>query len=45
MSRNPLLYLTEILDAIRAVQSYTHGMPLDEFVRDERTLDACIRRF
>ena len=45
MSRNPFLYLSELLDGIRAVQSYTHGMPLEEFVRDEKTLDACIRRF
>lgn len=45
MSRNPLLYLTELLEGICAIQSYAGGMTLDEFVRDGKTLDACIRRF
>jgi uncharacterized protein with HEPN domain len=45
MSRNPLLYLQELLDGIRAIRSYVEGMTADEFVRDEKTLDACIRRF
>jgi len=45
MSRNPLLYLSELFDGIRAIQSYAEGMTIDEFVRDPKTLDACIRRF
>jgi uncharacterized protein with HEPN domain len=45
MSRNPLLYLQELLDGIRAILSYVEGMTEEEFVRDEKTLDACIRRF
>jgi uncharacterized protein with HEPN domain len=36
------LRITDILDAIVAVQSYTAGMDYDEFVRDRRTVDAVL---
>ena len=37
------LRITDILDAIAAIQSYTKGMNLQAFQRDQRTIDAVIR--
>jgi len=45
MSRNPHLYLQEVLEGILAINSYTEGLSEDEFIHDQKTLDACIRRF
>ena len=37
MSRDPLLYLQEIIDAIAYIRSFTHGMSQDAFVADRKT--------
>ena len=44
-SRDPLLRIQDILDAIAKIQRYTQGMTLDVFSADEKTVDAVIRNF
>lgn len=43
MSRDYKLYLADILEAIRKVESYTQGLSLLEFSRDEMRVDAVMR--
>ena len=40
MSRKLSLYLTDILNSIDNIQSYTAGLSYDELTEDQRTLDA-----
>lgn len=35
----------DILKAIEAIRSYTHGMSYEEFVADRKTVDAVVRNF
>ena len=44
-SRDPLLRIQDILDAITKIQRYTQGMTLEIFSADEKTVDAVIRNF
>lgn len=41
--RDWLFRLSDILDAIHAVQEYTADMSFDDFVADRKTVDAVIR--
>ena len=41
--RDPLLYVEDILEAIGKIKKYTEGMTFDDFVEDEKTVDAVIR--
>jgi uncharacterized protein with HEPN domain len=43
MSRNYKLYLADILEAIRKIESYTQGLTLLEFSQDEMRVDAVMR--
>ena len=43
--RDWLFRITDILDAIAAVQEYTMGMEFEDFVADRKTIDAVIRNF
>lgn len=43
MSRDPSLYLEDIVEACEKIQRYTRGMTFDQFVEDERTMDAVVR--
>lgn len=43
MSRDPRLYLEDIVRACEKVERYTAGLDIDGFVRDERTYDAVLR--
>lgn len=43
--REPDLLLGDILDSIRKISSYTHGMSSEEFFDDNKTMDAVIRNF
>lgn len=43
MSRDPRLYLDDIISSCEKIQRYTHGMTFPQFVEDERTLDAVVR--
>jgi len=41
--RSYLLYLEDILKSAAKVQRYTDGMSFEDFLADERTLDAVVR--
>lgn len=43
MSRDYKLYLADILEAIRKIESYTQGLSLLEFSQDEMRVDAVMR--
>lgn len=45
MNRDPRLVLTDILESIELIRSYTRSLDLDEFKEDSRTQDAVFRRF
>jgi len=38
-------YLDDILEAVDKIERYTAGMDYDEFVADEKTVDAVLRNF
>ncbi|MEO7908188.1 MAG: DUF86 domain-containing protein [Roseiflexaceae bacterium] len=44
-SRDPLLRIQDILEAITKIQRYTQGITLEIFSADEKTVDAVIRNF
>ena len=39
------LYLEDILEAIKKIQSYVEGMDFVHFKKDSKTFDAVIRNF
>ena len=39
------LRISDILDAIAAIQEYTAGMDLNRFAEDRKTVDAVVRNF
>ena len=41
--RDPSLYVEDILEAIEKIKRYIEGMNFDEFIEDEKTVDAVIR--
>ena len=41
--RDTLLYVEDILEAIEKIKRYTEGMDFEDFVVDEKTVDAVIR--
>lgn len=43
MAKTPAIYLNDMIDAIRRIESYTKDMTRARFGRDERTQDAVIR--
>jgi uncharacterized protein with HEPN domain len=43
--RSPLLYLSDIVSALERIEEFTAGMTYDEFLRDDRTQSAVIRKF
>jgi len=43
MSREPLLRLEDILEAIDSIESYIAGYDFDAFVADRKTVDAVTR--
>ena len=43
MYRDPILYLEDILDAIRKIHEYTAEITFEDFCGDEKTVDAVIR--
>lgn len=38
--RSPILYLSEMLDAVRAIKEFTKGMNRETFLKDEKTKSA-----
>ncbi len=45
MTREPLLYLYDILDSIEKIQRYTSNMNFQEFTGSSLTIDAVVRNF
>ena len=43
MTRNYLLFLEDISHRISKIESYIDGMQFEEFVKDDKTVSACIR--
>lgn len=43
MKRNYLLFLEDISKRIEKIDSYTKDMSFDDFVKDDKTVSACIR--
>ena len=41
--RDPSLYFEDIIEAIEKIKRYIEGMNFDEFIEDEKTVDAVIR--
>lgn len=43
--RETILLLEDISEACEKIQSYTSGFSFDDFVSDDKTIDAVIRNF
>lgn len=43
--RSPLLYLSEMIDAVEAIKDFTHGMDKEDFLSDAKTKSAVVRQF
>lgn len=41
--RTARLYLTDLVDSIVKIERYTRDMTLEEFTRDDKTMDAILR--
>lgn len=45
MTREPRLYLQDILDSIKKIQQYMGNLTFDEFVSNDMVIDAVVRNF
>ena len=45
MSRDPKLFLRDIVESAQHIQSFVKGLSYDEFIKDEKTSSAVIRKF
>lgn len=45
MSRDASLYLEDVIEALHAIRTYVDGLDYDAFITDQKTTDACVRRF
>jgi len=43
--RSPLLYLSEMIAAVEAIEDFTHGMDMEDFLCDAKTKSAVVRQF
>jgi uncharacterized protein with HEPN domain len=43
--REPILLLDDIIESIQKIKIYTSGLLLDDFLKDDKTIDAVIRNF
>ena len=43
--RDRNILLTDILESIQKIKKYTIGMNFEEFLKDDKTIDACVRNF
>ena len=43
--REPNLLLEDIIESIQKIKIYTNGLSLDDFLNDDKTIDAVIRNF
>lgn len=44
-NRSPELLIEDIFEAAQKIQRYSAGVTFDEFVSDEKTIDAVVRNF
>lgn len=44
-NRSPELLIEDILDSAKKIQRYTAGMGFEQFVADDKTVDAVVRNF
>jgi uncharacterized protein with HEPN domain len=45
MTRDPRIYLKDIIAAIDSIESFVAGMSFDQFVGDDKTSSAVLRKF
>ena len=45
MKRNYKLFIKDILDAIQKIEEFVAGMSYEEFIGDDKTISAVIRKF
>ncbi len=43
--RETLLLLEDIQEAVQKISAYTSGMGFDDFIKDDKTIDAVVRNF
>ena len=43
--REPLLLLEDIIESIQKIKKYTAGLSKDDFLNDDKTVDAVLRNF
>ena len=43
MSRDPKLFVEDIITSCEKIMRYTHGLTFSQFATDEKTLDAVVR--
>lgn len=43
--RDNSLLILDMIDAVSRIQSYTNGLNFDEFLEDQKTIDAVVRNF
>jgi uncharacterized protein with HEPN domain len=43
--REPFLLLEDIIESIQKIKIYTDGLSKDDFLKDDKTIDAVIRNF
>lgn len=39
------ILLVDILESIQKIKKYTNEMSIEEFLKDDKTIDACVRNF
>ncbi|MBM4050361.1 MAG: DUF86 domain-containing protein [Planctomycetes bacterium] len=44
MKRDVMLYLKDILDALESAETFVRGLSYNQFVRDDKTVSAVIRK-
>lgn len=46
MSKRDLnILLNDILESIQKIKKYTNGVSFEQFLEDDKTIDACVRNF
>ncbi len=45
MRRDYKLFLRDIIDAMKAIENFVEGMTFDDFIKDDKTSSAVIRKF
>ncbi len=45
MRRDYKLFLRDIIDAMKAIENFVEGMNFNDFIKDDKTSSAVIRKF